>query len=110
MLDPEVSPETEDLSTDDILETIDEGQGEDHRRHADRGGTNGQPDDRPGEGALTVPGKSAGNEEGSVQGARFWMRRYLFVMICKGSSSTLYHVSGVFAKFAQNLPCSFGSH
>ena len=70
-MDVDIAPEIEDFLADGVLEAPGKGEGEDHSRDADNGSADGQPEDEPGEGPLTVKSDTAGDKGGYVQIAKF---------------------------------------
>ena len=62
-----MSPEVEDFLADSELETICKCEREDHGGHTDHRCADGQPENEPGKGSLTIKGDPAGDEGGYVQ-------------------------------------------
>ena len=67
MLYSNTSPEIKYLLADRVLKTVGECKGENHGSHADGGGYDSQPDDKPWKWLLAVKGNSARNKWSCIQ-------------------------------------------
>ena len=71
MLYPDMPPEIKDLLADDKLESIGEGQCNDHGHYTDGGRSHCQPDDKSGKRFTGIEGNFPGNISGKIQAAWF---------------------------------------